>query len=357
MKTALTAIFMLISISAFAGEGANSGGGGQVVVCPDGKGDLTVESLDLWEAKKHVNPYLDLKPNYSDAPVTEQIDLGIERLAGAFEITESKNPSSGFNPTQLMRLVTRAFVSQRNRKPGYFNPVLNPLRGGEMPLTPDAYEVLRPSSPCKIMQAITFDDAGEIAHIQMDLIDRMTNTDLAALYLHEAFYKVLRAFSYEQSSLRVRRAIGYVISGFKFSPISKQIPGDRVECSTRTGSTLIYIYNLGTNQYGMSALSLAGVRTIGHSPPENTMTARSLQDFFDTWLSPDGIRPFNLSERSWRSPVDYDMNYSLEVKTIGDRRHVFAHLNTSPGKSRQGSVEELNCRVILSSSTVNLNLR
>jgi hypothetical protein len=55
--------------------------------------------------------------------------------------------------------------------------------------------------------------------------------------------------------------------------------------------------------------------------------------------------------------VDYDMNYSLEVKTIGDRRHVFAHLNTSPGKSRQGSVEELNCRVILSSSTVNLNLR
>jgi hypothetical protein len=107
----------------------------------------------------------------------------------------------------------------------------------------------------------------------------------------------------------------------------------------------------------MSALSLAGVRTIGHSPPENTMTARSLQDFFDTWLSPDGIRPFNLSERSWRSPVDYDMNYSLEVKTIGDRRHVFAHLNTSPGKSRQGSVEELNCRVILSSSTVNLNLR
>src|SRR5690242_13358628 len=76
--------FLMLSWLSFAGT--NIGGGGTVVVCRDGQNIQSVELLDLWEAKRHLNPYLNLSPRYSDDPVENQIAEAIPRLKGAIEL-------------------------------------------------------------------------------------------------------------------------------------------------------------------------------------------------------------------------------------------------------------------------------
>jgi hypothetical protein len=344
----LFAIAVTIITCQASAMGTNSGGGGQVVACKDGGKIASVELLDLWEAKNHLNPYLALNPVHSTDSVESQVALGIQRLKGAFELDaiESHNWPSETFLAELLQDVTDAFIYQKNIQPGYFTPVINGLRV-ELKLVDDAYEVAIPTQPCEVRQAVTFDDGGEVAYENLNLIDRLDNTDKAALYLHEALYKAMRSFSYEESSLRVRRAIGYVMSGYSFERISTKVPASRIECTSAAGTTKIDIYESGMNNFGMVAERIAGVRAMGFSEPAPySDSSQNLAEFYNEWLAPGGDRPFSLSARDWRSAVDYDMTYSLEVKNVGSSRHTYVSLKTSPGKAHQGATEEVVCRLI-----------
>ncbi|NJM09906.1 MAG: hypothetical protein HC883_03165 [Bdellovibrionaceae bacterium] len=334
-------------------HGTNSGGGGLVVVCRNGNQIESVELLDLWEAKKHLNPYLDLTPVYSQAPSEEQIKLGIERIKRSFLLTtvETHGRASDVYISGLLQSVSDAFVYKNNIRPGFFSPVINPLRGVQLNLSRDAFEIAIPAPPCAIEQAVTFDDAGEIAYLNMDLIDLLGPTDQAALILHEAFYKVLRSYSDEGSSIRVRRAVGYAMSGREFRPIENSIPRERIECLSASGRTKIYIHSVEDQLhdrpelFGFTAEMVSGVRMLGYSRPSEFVNASSLHDFYTSWLSPEGNRPFALHERPWHSPADYDMNVSLESSTTQGHRQVYVTLKTSPGKTHEGTKEEVFCKV------------
>lgn len=354
MKFLVYLLLTVFLLPASAITGTNSGGGGVVVVCKDGDKIQSVELLDLWEAKQGLNPYLKYTPIYTNSSVADQVTAGIARLKSAFVVSPIQPPNlpSDVYLADLLEDVTNAFLLNNNVQPGFFSPVLDQLTGaGQLPLTDDIWEVWTPAPPCDMEQAITYDDAGEIAYMDMDLVNLLNNTDKAALFLHEALYKSLRTYSAEASSIRVRRSIGYAMSGNSFTSIASHIPTVRIECTSASGQTKVYIYDVGpfgTDQhfFGLTAEEVAGVRVIGYSTPTNPQPAATLQEFYDSNFSSSGATPFSMSERDIYSPADFDMNYSIQSQVVGNQRQVSVTLITSPGKAQQGAQEEVSCSVV-----------
>ena len=142
------------------------------------------------------------------------------------------------------------------------------LRGVRLHLTEDAFEVAEPDN-CPIEQIVNYQDVNLSYKIliNMDLYDKMDNTNKAALILHESFYRLLREDSHEKNSIRTRRAIGLIMD-LKSLPATRDLlvtPSQRRMLCQQSGNLYnkTKIYLVESDMYGGKKLLTAVPEIIG----------------------------------------------------------------------------------------------
>ncbi len=166
------------------------GNGGFAHVCRDDSGNITSASLlDLWEAES-------LRPHASDAPVHEQVELALAKL---LEFAPNAYRVVGFRYDLLKTAVVKT-----NR----------PLS-----MTEDAFPPYEPMPGCRYEQVARFEpvltEMGTSGlRIFSEIYDHptFTNSDRAALFVHEAIYLVDRLRNNATNSQRARTLTGHLMS-------------------------------------------------------------------------------------------------------------------------------------------------
>jgi hypothetical protein len=222
------------SLSAFAGP--NDSGGGKAVVCKHWYGTVkSVELLDLWEARE----LYDRNIVHSSASIGTQIKEAAARLKNVivYPYVQTHRDSSGV----VIGSLRGGDALESELVQGAFTIAGVPLEVGtglevkrkhriNFTLTPDSFEDALPDK-CEIKQVVQYKDSGPVAFVNQDLVDRMDITNQVALALHEALYAEMRKLG-EKTSIRVRRAIGYVMSGGSFKPLDDFLKGPHITCES-----------------------------------------------------------------------------------------------------------------------------
>ena len=203
--------------------GAVSGGGGKGLICQAGNPQI-VELLDLWEART-----LFAEPiQKSSLKVEDRVDELLIALRDAYIFQGSGIGENGTNYQDqdfvlaLLRKEAARFLKTDAK-------VLR-LRDVTLELTEDSFEAARPAG-CDIQQIVNYQPNGRVL-INQDLFDKLDSTNQAALIAHESFYSFLRMMDGERSSIRTRRAIGYVASGKQFTLKLPNLVGPTVTCAS-----------------------------------------------------------------------------------------------------------------------------
>ncbi len=221
----------LTSRPAFAQvSGASSGGGGKGVVCRNKNGSIkSVELLDLWEAREIFHR----KVPASKGPIDKRkvdalVAAAVENLRNAIPWHGSYDDGHGGNLFDQ-----DAFVQLIKNQVSHFESDVTHLHGKRITPTQDSYEDFGPKD-CAIEQLVLYKDHGtpsgrDGVFMDDDLVSYMDSTNYAALKVHEALYRYLRGYN-EKTSLRVRRAVGYVMGGQTFRPLESDLSDPRIDC-------------------------------------------------------------------------------------------------------------------------------
>jgi hypothetical protein len=304
MNWAAIVTMIFISTKVFAG---NESGGAMGVVCREPSGAVkSVELLDLWEARKVYGRRL----VSSNASVEKQVEDGLQNLKHAINPdgyalgNDCGSHSTGPDCVTGAEAIYLQLKWDADRFLYNGNPPLpqfRRLRGVNLKLTDDSFELVTPKD-CEIEQLVRYIDTtygGEVL-INQDLLDEMDNTNLAALYLHEVFYAMLR--SEEKSSIRVRRAIGLMASGYRFKPWESLLPREYYDCNGRGARVFIYLTELHGNLLATTThLVRAGYREmIGVEDADGGTLTNNLEDAFihtEEWKPLNRIIGFDYSVR------------------------------------------------------------
>jgi hypothetical protein len=220
-------------------HGAVDGGGGKVVVCRNSDTQINnVELLDLWEAKT----LYDTTPRDLAPDLAGSVQIAIQALKNSYHLKMSMGLGEGRHCedqdclVMLMNDTAHLFFTDNNR--------LKRLRGVELTLTDDSYELAKPKN-CSIEQVVNYRPDGKIL-MDEDLFEKMSMKDQTALIVHEGYYSFLRSFmSEEKNSIRTRRAIGFILSGRVFQLQSQPEFGTHLFCHANGvpySPTNIFIY-------------------------------------------------------------------------------------------------------------------
>jgi hypothetical protein len=190
-------LFSLLSLA-----GHEHGNGGGAIVCRDTQNQiLSVELLDLWEARKLGKPLI-LGENL---PTSELLSWAARQI--------SQN-----NPLLGARVRNAIYANQE---------ILTPIPTGTQLVPPIDTLHWMMEVGCRlesVAQYMSFPEGHQL-FIDTSLFKKMPPLDQAALWLHEAIYKVLRENDQDQDSLRTRNFVTHafsleglpVNSGFTFS--------------------------------------------------------------------------------------------------------------------------------------------
>jgi hypothetical protein len=333
----LAGIFAAASV-ATALDGRADGGGGKGVVCRNPDHSIkSVELLDIWEAKA-IHGY-NLAPSSGD--LQKDIDQAIKKLAEATPfITEW--PSQYL--IEDMQAIAKKFLTD--------DKSVVHMRGVRLKETADAKELAQPSG-CEIEQIVNYQPLGAPTLMNQDLFETMDETNQAALIVHEAYYTLIRHYTHESNSLRVRRAVGYVFSGQAFAPhvYPARTKGD-IECkggltndngvdANREFTEFLIHFPVDPANVFYSS-TIFGSILIGVGTPILN-DADGLKDIFLGSCKKDR---FGLSMRFViPGPVEYDREFYFERSCKGGRKITFSM--RAPGETEFKS-QQLTCRVIRS---------
>ncbi len=197
MKSFLVAVLLLAVIQVKAGPSTSGGGG--AFVCRDSKGQVTSsELLDLWEAKNLLN----WKVEYSKDPVDTQIQKALSRLK--------------LIDTYIADVVEKELI--KIRAEAFYLPSTIALNA---PV--DANHLYtKPGCPLEGMLYYDGDRMPNAGLVVDNTIFKklLTPTDVAASWIHEAYYKVYRDVLYpgtmpfgpQKTSISSRRMTGCLFS-------------------------------------------------------------------------------------------------------------------------------------------------
>ena len=190
-------------------SGGEAGGGGKVVVCRGADGSVqSAELLDLWEAKTL----------YSRSPLpvagdlAAAVDADLVRLKNAYRFEGGGSiGNEAYNGQDyalaVLRMRAHTFLEPQAKS-------VKRLRNVTLTPTDDSYEVARPAG-CALEQLVIYQDNGFI-YVNQDLWEKLDEANLAGLIAHESLYALLRDWANESNSIRTRRAVGLVASGYEF---------------------------------------------------------------------------------------------------------------------------------------------
>jgi hypothetical protein len=197
MKATLLLISSLLSQPAFAGHEVGHGGG--AIVCRNSQKQIeSAELLDLWEANvTHENI------SYSQDSVDSQMDSALERLSA----------------------MTPYFAHKVKERLSKLPKLISYLPEGMAIAPPKDAEEQFLKEGCALEGVAKYTsspDDHDTLYINPRITAKMSPTDQAALYLHEAIYKVLRDESYDEDSIRTRRAVRMIFGKAPIPSIPKE---------------------------------------------------------------------------------------------------------------------------------------
>ena len=342
MRLKTFSVLLIVTACSFLAEaaGPSGSGGGKGVVCKDNKGKTTVELLDLWEARKLYNYQIPT----SNSSVNELIDGAIQKLKDTFDDRSTGESLPGTNETVMG---SAAIPSKLQRTIQLFDKTKNwgaihRQHGVSLNLTPDSYEIEVPSGNCSVQQLVTYvdsspnEDASGQIFINQDLVDNMDHVNEAALYVHEAYYRMLREMYEEQNSVRVRRAVGYAFSGQKFMTALSLLSDPYLQCTADLygkgfSRTIIDInrYKDGTSYQAIPEMTF-GTPVIGFAYRSGWGGSKSLERLFSgtdssSGLTETGNMNFEIEALNGSGPISFDRNFgSFVIDYRGDKIEAYA---------------------------------
>lgn len=206
-------ILGLGSLAAHAGN--ENGGGGGAVVCrnPD-HSIMSVETLDIYEAKNMYGLY-----------VPEQAGSVKEIVAN---IKVKLRDSLAQPEIHLYPLIERVQSIMRFTQ-----------NGAKLEPVDDAAAIVLPKD-CKIEQLANYVDDNLLV-VQHELWERLSNTQKAALILHEAIYRLER-YEGATTSRRTRRIVASLFSNLQLESVESGLPLNRKRCSATKDNKLSYSF-------------------------------------------------------------------------------------------------------------------
>jgi hypothetical protein len=217
----MAAIFCLILSHQECQAGPGDLGGGQAVVCRTSSGKIqSVELLDLWEARVRFGR----KIKISKDPMRDQAVKAFDRLKA---VMSHNSWNDGYWKDRKRLTGYGAF---REEMIDSMDIILkyrsNRISGAALEKINDAYEEVVPNGKCKTEQLVryndnTFDPKNVL--VNQDLVGKMDQTNQAALWVHEVFYHIMRKYG-DSSSLRTRRVVGLLFTGYTFQSIESLLP-------------------------------------------------------------------------------------------------------------------------------------
>ena len=209
-------VFPNYSTKEATGQEGHGGGG---YVCRNEQGQITsVELVDTWEAKIFYKWTL----ISSNAPVADQVESALNKL--------------------LLTAAPEAKVTMEAALRKTLAKVMNDVIEVNQQVAIPAPEDVNPNLTkrgCTLEGIMKYDDARRVVYKDPMLFGALSPTDQAALYMHEAIYKMLRDNSYARDSVRARKITGFLFSDRVATPVAADLPESDVElCQDR--DTLFY---------------------------------------------------------------------------------------------------------------------
>lgn len=317
----------------FVQAGVMNGGGGKGVVCRDANQEiLSVELLDLWEARVIYNRIIPLDSNLS---LEDEVDRLLNSVKNSifsdglwFFGPDEKKGAEAFK--EILKIDTDAFLEVGH-------PHVHWLEGTVLEPTQDSFEVVKPAK-CKIEQIVRYTDTNQGGDILVnsDLVDRMDDVNKAALYVHEALYAYFRRGG-EQSSIRVRRAVGLASSGYQFINPETDFEGGKPLFSCFGANNVIHIYESKRMKGTFSIYPdyVAGRTMLGYEGP-NSFKYGTLDEMF-----PDR---YPNSEYSVLGKVGFDYNYRVDLTRSGKGEKIaHVYLMSAPDQKGESAQTNMTC--------------
>lgn len=231
MKTILSVLalgsFLAAPLLTQAGVGA--GGGGNAVVCMAADGSIQfATSVDLYEGYV-VNGF---SAESSALPYKEQAILRAKEIGKGLDL-------------DLDGLVERTVDSVR------FLP-----RGTALTPVKDASYLFQPAQNCQITQLAHYVDRNDNLLVNEEVWEKLSETDKAALVVHETLYAYLRAFGAKTSD-QVRHTVAVAFSGAKFENTFDGAPEDAETCTSLENDSTFYFPSTSFVIYKTSAGKVA----------------------------------------------------------------------------------------------------
>ncbi len=232
------------SVTDAALDGGHESNSGGAFVCRDGNGGVqSVKLLDLFEGE---NLY-SLVPMQSKATVAQLLEDALAKVQRASD-----------------PLVTSALGSPLSQA---LRPLLLKIQneGISLPIgvgiaPPNDMEHELTMEGCPLEGAISWNDKTNKIYKNMRIISKMDNVSKAALYFHEAFYRLLRDKGGESTAVRTRKVTASVFSDAQLIPIGQGLPTQNVELCRSNNEIAYYRYNEAGKIYYQ--LIVAGLQPI-----------------------------------------------------------------------------------------------
>jgi hypothetical protein len=207
IKQLTTALFIATGVAltnfcymskAYAKQGGQDGGGGAAIVCRNEAGQISSARLyDLYAIEN--NPRSPRETVKSNASIEQLLQQALNRVASA----HSENGTPVVKSDNLtVSLISRALaLVQRDWIPL--------LPGTRLDFVPDvAAEFVSSRPECKLETVAHYDDQLSNLSVDMQIYNQFSETDKAALKMHEALYKISRILFADTTSKRTRGLVG-----------------------------------------------------------------------------------------------------------------------------------------------------
>lgn len=196
MRTLRTWIGIAIVLNLLAASqaawaaGPSSGGGGPAVVCRGADGKIArAELLDLYEGRIRFG----FSPAPSSAPVDEQVERAMARL----------RTLDGFMAMDVQTALVAIHRRVTFLPDGVIMAPGVDLGESQAALIPDG---------CELAYVGYFESDGTL-RVSKTVFDKLSPTDQAALFIHEAIYLSARTIARAKNSLATRALVAYLFSG------------------------------------------------------------------------------------------------------------------------------------------------
>ena len=226
MKSLKYGLILGLILSATSSWAIGTRGGGKGIVCRDVHNAVqTVEVLDLWEARNLHGKQIVA----SSGNAQKDLDQALERSKYIFSTEDERVASSLAWTSQSIFTCTKI-------DPLHCSGFINQVTGVDLPISNDSFEgPLNLPQGCKVEQIIEYNrpvGVGNYSYaINMDLVSKMDDLNRAALSFHEGVYQTLVSWDMDQTSQRVRRIVGHVMSGGTFSIVTDLLKPPYVHCA------------------------------------------------------------------------------------------------------------------------------